>query len=87
MSDLSKSIIRSVTPIIVGAVVALLAHLGLSEFSGAASAEVVVLVAAAYSAGVRVLEKKWPQLGILLGVPGAPAYAPKPTRPFPTSTK
>jgi hypothetical protein len=83
VNDLSKSIIRSTSGIVAGAVVALLAHWGLGEFSGAASAYVVTIVAAAYTAGVRVAEKRWPQVGWLLGVPGPAQY---PNKVFPAST-
>ena len=76
MSNTSRSIIRSVSSIVVAAVVYLLARVGLGAFSGTAAAYVPLLVAAGYAAGVRLLEKKWPAAGWLLGVPGAPAYTP-----------
>jgi len=80
MSNTSRSIIRSVSSIAVAAVVYLLARVGLGAFSGAAAAYVPLLVAAAYATGARLLEKKFPAAGWLLGVPGAPAYTPPPPR-------
>ena len=80
MSNTSRSIIRSVSSIAVAGVVYVLARLGLGAFSGTAAAYVPLLVAAAYATGVRLLEKKWPATGWLLGVPGAPAYTPPPPK-------
>ena len=80
MSNTSRSIIRSVSSIAVAGVVYVLARLGLGAFSGTAAAYVPLLVAAAYAAGVRLLEKKWPAAGWLLGVPGQPQYEPKPPK-------
>ena len=73
MTDLARSIIRSVTPIAVGFGVALLAHLGVT--SPDAVAAIGSVVAAVYAAGVRWLEHKYPKFGKLLGVAGAPTYS------------
>jgi hypothetical protein len=85
MSDLSRSIVRSLSAIAVGVVVALLGRLGLGDFAGSASAAVVAIVAALWATAVRVLEKRWPAVGWLLGAPGNPTYA-QPDRTFPIGT-
>lgn len=77
MTNISKSIIRSVSSIVVGAVVALLGHVGLNAFSAQAAAYVAPAVAAGYAVLVRLIEAKVPVAGWLLGVPGAPSYSPK----------
>lgn len=42
-----------------------------------ASAGFVLVAGMAYYAAVHALEKRWPKLGVLLGVPTAPVYAPQ----------
>ena len=85
MTDVSKSIIRSVSSIAVGVVVAVLGHLGFGAFSAQAAAYVAPAVAAGYAILVRLIESKVPAVGWLLGVPGKPTYAPKPAAVFPIS--
>lgn len=42
-----------------------------------ATAGFVLIAGMAYYAAVHALEKRWPKLGVLLGVPNAPTYAPQ----------
>jgi len=72
MTDLARSIVRSVTPIIVGFGASLLAHLGISQ--PAVVAAIGSLVVIAYGSGIRLIEHKYPRAGVLLGAVGAPTY-------------
>jgi hypothetical protein len=72
MSDLVRSVIRSVTPIVVGFGVALLARLGIKSPDQLAA--VGAVVSALYAWIVRWVERKHPKVGVLLGVKGAPTY-------------
>ena len=72
MTDLTRSIVRSVTPIAVGLGISILAHFGIK--SPDVVATIGSVTAAAYAAGVRALEHKYPKVGKLLGVAGAPTY-------------
>jgi hypothetical protein len=78
MTDLSRSIVRSITPIIVGFGASVLAHLGISQ--PAVVSAIGAAVAIAYGVTLRVLEQKYPKLGKLLGAMGAPTYPPKSPR-------
>lgn len=78
VSNYLMSLIRTAVPAAVGAVLSWLALRGLNvpasdRESITAAATFVVLLA--YYAAVRALEKRWPKLGVLLGVPAAPSYA------------
>lgn len=80
LHDLGPSIIRTVTPWVVGAVVTLLARWGV-DWTPTPEALVVAtgLVSAAYYALVRILETRGRQAwGWLLGVPKAPVYPQTP---------
>lgn len=75
------SLIRTYVPLGVGVLVTWLASFGIqidSTASAALAAGIGAVVAAAFYALVRALEKRWPKLGGLLGVPKAPEYAKKP---------
>lgn len=72
MSNLTRSIIRSVTPIVVGFGASLLAHIGISQ--PAVVAAIGSAVAIAYGSIIRVIEQKHPKVGALLGAIGAPTY-------------
>lgn len=77
LRDLAPSVVRTVTPYLVGALVTLLARWGVDWHP---SAEVTSLVAvgvsAVYYALVRILETRGRQAwGWLLGLPKAPTYA------------
>lgn len=73
--SLSSSIIRTVTPTIVGFVVAVIAQTGLKADSGQVSLLVAPLVSTAYYVGVRWLEEHVnSKFGVLLGKAQAPNY-------------
>lgn len=77
MTNLVTSVIRTWTPIIVGAIVTFLASRGLeldAEFSTNLLLVLQALFTGVYYLIVRLLEKKWPQLGVLLGVATKPKY-------------
>jgi uncharacterized membrane protein (DUF441 family) len=72
MNDTLVSLIRTWTPVVVGAVIAFFANRG---FDIDINQNVVVAGAiAVYYALARALEKRWPVFGVLLGVPKEPAY-------------
>lgn len=75
LSDLWTSIVRTVTPSLVGWLVAFGADHGLDLTSGAASVLVAQVVAVVYYVAVRVMERarstRW---GWLLGAPRPPRY-------------
>jgi hypothetical protein len=76
LRDLGPSIVRTVTPYVVGVVVTLLARWGI-DWTPSPEALVIVagLVSAAYYALVRILETRGRQAwGWLLGTPKAPTY-------------
>jgi hypothetical protein len=75
LSDLAPSMIRTLVPMIVGAIGGYEAtYLGLTPSQQ--TAYTTVAVGGLYYALVRLLEHRWPSLGILLGVPMAPVYTP-----------
>ena len=74
------SLIRTYVPLGIGVLVTWLASLGIdidSTASAALVAGIGAVVAAAWYALARLLEKRWPKLGGLLGVPRAPSYPAK----------
>jgi hypothetical protein len=71
-----KSVVRTVTPIIVGWLVALAAKSNFSIDANVAYGYVAPVVSAVYYAVVRFAENKVPAIGVLLGVKGKPHYAP-----------
>ena len=78
MTNITRSVIRTATPIAVGFVVSVLAHLGIKnpvEVSAIGSVSATV-----YYGIVRKIESTHPKVGHLLGVLGAPVY-PTPTGP------
>lgn len=71
------SIIRTLVPMAVGCVAAWLVAKGIHVPAAARDSAVAVLTAgcgALYYLLARVLEHKWPALGVLLGVPAKPTY-------------
>ena len=81
MNDLISSIIRTVTPLIVGQVLSWLALLGINDAGGEVSASLIVLVTTIlttiYYSLARLLERKFPSAGWLLGLAKAPKYEEK----------
>lgn len=77
MNNFVTSQIRTYTPIAAGALASWLATVGLNIDTGAQAGLVVFLTAvlqAVYYFIARLLEKKFPQLGILLGATAQPVY-------------
>lgn len=83
MNDTIVSLIRTYTPIIVGAAISwVFRKLGWVEPDTAALGVAFTgLVIGAYYGAVRALEKKWPALGWLIGQPKEPAYEGTPGPP------
>lgn len=71
------SLIRTLVPVAVGTLLTWLAEHGLdvpADQRGTVSLAGVGIVATGYYVLVRALEKRWPKLGALLGVPVMPTY-------------
>jgi hypothetical protein len=75
MTDLRASLIRTIVPMVVGAIVSFCALHGLVIPAAGLTELVTALVSAAYYAGVRFLETKVsPKFGLLLGTKAKPVY-------------
>lgn len=77
MNDFAVSLIRTNVPIVVGAFIAWMISLGITVPEGSEEPLIVALTAAliaGYYFLVRLLEKKWPAFGFLLGTRKEPAY-------------
>ena len=78
MQDLVTSIIRTVVPLIVGAVLAFLASQGIepvdASFAANLTAFLTFLFSALYYIVVRLVAKKFPRFEWLLGSPAKPTY-------------
>ena len=78
MSTFVTSLIRTIVPMCVGALAAWLLQIGIglpeTAFT-ALEATLTVGLGAAYYAGVRWLEQRWPAAGWLLGAAVQPVYA------------
>lgn len=75
--DYQASVVRTVTPYIVGFIVAILAKQGITgspEFVANITAIITFLVGSGYYAIVRWLETKYPKAGLLLGSAKKPVY-------------
>jgi hypothetical protein len=72
MTDFLTSLVRTYVPIVVGYLVSL----GLlpGDLSDEATAAATGAIIAVYYALARLLEKKWPAFGWLLGIPKEPSY-------------
>lgn len=83
MNDTIVSLIRTYVPIVVGAVIAWICRkLGIVEPDTTALATAfTVVVIALYYGLARLLEKRWPSFGVLLGVPKEPNYTGTPPPP------
>ena len=69
-SDLVPSLIRTYVPLIVAALATFLGDIGIllpEDASTGLATFLGALLSAAYYLGVRLAERKWPQLGLLLG--------------------
>lgn len=77
MTDYGRSLIRTIVPLLVGTIVAWLASRGISVDQSTLLPAIDAIVVALYYGVVRWAETQWPRAGWLLGVPGAPSYAPR----------
>ena len=75
MTDLTRSLVRTYTPIAVGFLVSLLAHFGIKN--PATVSAIGAVAASVYFTLIRLAEKKYPAIGKLLGAAGAPTYPRK----------
>ena len=74
MSNFSKSVVRTIVPLVVGTVVATAAKAGWHITSATTTVVLAPVISAAYYFLVRLIEEKLPKAGILLGVPTKPQY-------------
>ena len=74
MSNYSKSVVRTITPIVVGYIVALLIKAGIHVTSMQVMTVLGPVSSAAYYLVVRAIEQKFPKAGMLLGHPATPKY-------------
>jgi uncharacterized membrane protein len=77
MQDIFTSVVRTFVPSLIGAVVAYLTQKGVHvppEAVAQATALITLVVGTGYYIVVRALEKRYPQAGLLLGVPKPPTY-------------
>lgn len=73
MDNIAISIVRTVIPYLVG----YLATLGITlsnENLAALSNTLAFFIAVAYYAVVRIAERRYPKVGVLLGIPAKPTY-------------
>ena len=75
MTDVTRSIVRTLVPIAVGFGVSVLAHFGVTDPTTLAA--IGSGSAAIYATIVRLVEQKHPKVGALLGAIGAPTYSAK----------
>jgi hypothetical protein len=84
MSNFLVSLIRTWVPVGVGSVFGWLLSLDVFNVSAEDQAEVTAAVVAGsialYFAGVRIVERKWPKVGWLLGVAKQPEYVEPPAK-------
>ena len=82
------SLIRTYLPYLVGLVVSWLSMLGITVTDDQRAMLVTAIgwaVGTVYHLLVRVLERRWPALSVLLGSRKQPTYAAKPAPEHPTS--
>lgn len=73
-NDYARSLIRTIVPVAVGALVGWFATRGVDLDHQSATVVVDAVVTLLFYGSVRAAENRWPKAGWLLGVPGAPAY-------------
>lgn len=84
LRDLIPSIIRTISPFIVGAVAAYFARKGITfdnELINNLKGALDVILGALYYIAVRLLEMKYPKAGLLLLMPKQPLYVPQMVAP------
>lgn len=72
--DLLASLIRTIVPVIVGALIAAAARAGLDLDADQLAGLLEALVVGGYYTLVRAAETRWPALGWFLGLPAQPHY-------------
>ena len=80
MSDLITSFVRTYVPVIVGSLISFLATKGIEVDTTTSAALVTFLTGASilvYYTVIRLLEKRFPQIGVLLGSTKKPEYTDK----------
>ncbi|MBO0813639.1 MAG: hypothetical protein J2P30_00570 [Actinobacteria bacterium] len=86
MSDYILSLIRTATPLAVGALLAWLSARGLNLDPSVADGLIPVLTgleAAGYYALIRAAESRFPWVGVLLGHTAKPSYGKRAAKPAP----
>jgi hypothetical protein len=92
MGDVLIGLVRTAVPAIVGTLLAWLASKGLdlTQYGNAVNAWLVPVVIGLYYTVARLLERKWPVFGLLLGAKKQAVYidqnglnAPTPNEPLP----
>lgn len=78
LSDYGRSVIRTVVPLLVGAIVGFFATKGIDVDRTALTSVLDAVIGGAYYLVIRAIEKKHPSAGYLLGAKGAPSYEVKP---------
>ena len=73
-SDVLTSIRRTIVPLVVGYLLAQAARAGFSIDEGQLTGVIESLVTGVYYSALRILEVKWPQVGVLLGAMRQPIY-------------
>ena len=73
-NDVLTSLRRTLVPLAVGYLLAQAARAGFDIDEGQLTGVIESLVTGAYYAVVRLLEVKWPQVGVLLGATRQPIY-------------
>lgn len=81
MSDLTPSIIRTAVPLIVGPLVTWAASKGVDIDGETVAGAVAAVVGLVYYVAARLLERRWPALGVLLGSKKTPTYVDPGTPP------
>lgn len=78
LGDVARSLIRTWTPIAVGALITWLSGIGVdlpAEHAAGLSAAATAILGGAYYALARAGERRWPWLGALLGSRTPPTYS------------
>lgn len=74
--DYFASLIRTVVPIVLAAALTKVGITGVEVGGVPLDAVLSVVCVGLYYAAVRLLEARWPRVGVLLGWPVSPTYAP-----------
>ena len=86
MNDYITSLIRTICPVVVGAVTAFLIAHGLPDINAAAvEGWLTPVLIAAYYAAIRAAEARWPQVGWLLGKAAQVVYAAPDAKVIPSA--